>query len=75
MNTNYSKDVVINTLENYIKQIEAMDDMCRNSYLKVYKSLKDTINLISSLSDMNANESNKYFELLMTAISSSIIIK
>lgn len=75
MNTNYSKDVVINTLENYIKQIDTMSDKCRNSYLKVYKSLKDTINLIDSLSDMNTNELNKYFELLMAAISSSIIIK
>lgn len=75
MNTNYSKDIVINTLESYIKQIDATDDMCRDSCLKVCKSLKDTVNLINSLSDMNMNESNKYFELLMAAISSSISIK
>ena len=75
MNTYFSRDIVISTLENYIKQIELMDETNINSYSKVYKSLKDTISLINSLGDMNIEETNEYFRLLMAAISASIIIK
>lgn len=75
MNTNFCRDMVLSTLENYIKQIELMDETSKNSYSKVYKSLKDSISLINSLGDMNIEETNEYFRLLMAAISASIIIK
>lgn len=75
MNTDFSRDMVLSTLENYIKQIELLDETNRNSYSKVYKSLKDSISLINSLGDMNIEETNEYFRLLMAAISASIIIK
>ena len=75
MNTNYSRDIVVATLENYVKEIESMNPENRNSYSKVYKSLKDSISLINSLGDMNVQETNEYFRLLMAAISASIIIK
>lgn len=75
MNINYSKDIVIATLENYIKQIESMNPEDRNSYSKVYKSLKDSISLLNSISDMNNQEINEYFRLLTAAISASISIR
>ena len=75
MNTSFSRDMVLSTLENYIKQIDNMDKTSRDSYLKVYKSLKDSISLINSLSDMNIDETNEYFRLLMASISASIVIK
>lgn len=75
MNTSYSRDIVLTTLENYIKQIESMNSEQKNSYSKIYKSIKDSINLINSLSDMNQSETSEYFRLLMAAISSSIIIR
>lgn len=74
MNTNFNKDIVINTVDNYINQIEKMDDINKTNYYKVYKSLKDTVNLLKSLNDMNIEETNEYFRLLMAAISASIII-
>ena len=52
-----------------------MDETSKNSYSKVYKSLKDSISLINSLGDMSIEETNEYFRLLMAAISTSIIIK
>ena len=75
MNINYSKDIVIATLENYIKQIESMNPEDRNSYSKVYKSLKDSISLLNSISDMNNQEINEYFRLLTAAVSASISIR
>lgn len=75
MNINFCRDMVLSTLENYIKQIELMEETNKNSYSKVYKSLKDSISLINSLGDMNIEETNEYFRLLMAAISASIIIK
>ena len=75
MNINYSKDIVIATLENCIKQIESMNPEDRNSYSKVYKSLKDSISLLNSISDMNNQEINEYFRLLTAAISASISIR
>ena len=75
MNTSFSRDMVLSTLENYIKQIDNMDKASRDSYLKVYKSLKDSISLINSLSDMNTDETNEYFRLLMASIGASIVIK
>ena len=75
MNTSYSRDIVLTTLENYIKQIESMNPEQKNSYLKIYKSIKDSIDLINSLSDMNQGETSEYFRLLMAAISASIIIR
>ncbi len=75
MNTNYSRDIVLSTLENYIKQIDSMNSEQKNSYSKVYKSLKSSIDLINSLSDMNQKETSEYFRLLMAAISASVIIK
>ena len=75
MNTNFSRELVINTIENYVKEIDGMNPTNRNNYSKVYKSLKDSISLIKSLNDMNVEETNEYFRLLMAAISTSIIIK
>ena len=75
MNTSYSRDLVLITLENYIKQIESMNLEQKNSYSKIYKSIKDSIDLINSLSDMNQAETNEYFRLLMAAISASVIIR
>lgn len=75
MNINFCRDTVLSTLENYIKQIELMGETNKNSYSKVYKSLKDSISLINSLGDMSIEETNEYFRLLMAAISASIIIK
>lgn len=75
MNTSYSRDIVLTTLENYIKQIESMNSEQKNSYSKIYKSIKDSIDLINSLSDMNQAETSEYFRLLMAAISASIIIR
>ena len=74
MNTNFNKEIVLNTIDNYINQIEKMDDINKTNYYKVYKSLKDTVNLLKSLDDMNIEEANEYFRLLMAAISASIII-
>lgn len=74
MNTNFNKEIVLNTIDNYINQIEKMDDINKTNYYKVYKSLKDTVNLLKSLNDMNIEETNEYFRLLMAAISASIII-
>ena len=75
MNTSYSRDIVLITLENYIKQIESMNPEQTNSYSKIYKSIKDSIDLINSLSDMNQAETSEYFRLLMAAISASVIIR
>ena len=75
MNTSYSRDIVLITLENYIKQIESMNSEQKNSYSKIYKSIKDSIDLINSLSDMNQTETSEYFRLLMAAISASVIIR
>ena len=75
MNTSYSRDIVLITLENYIKQIESMNPEQKNSYSKIYKSIKDSIDLINSLSDMNQAETSEYFRLLMAAISASVIIR
>lgn len=74
MNTNFNKEIVLNTIDNYINQIEKMDDINKTNYYKVYKSLKDTVILLKSLNDMNIEETNEYFRLLMAAISASIII-
>lgn len=74
MNTNFNKEIVLNTIDNYINQIEKMDDINKTNYYKVYKSLKDTVNLLKSLNDMNIEETNEFFRLLMAAISASIII-
>lgn len=74
MNTNFNKEIVQNTIDNYINQIEKMNDINKTNYYKVYKSLKDTVNLLKSLDDMNIEEVNEYFRLLMAAISASIII-
>lgn len=74
MNTNFNKEIVQNTIDNYINQIEKMNDIKKTNYYKVYKSLKDTVNLLKSLDDMNIEEVNEYFRLLMAAISASIII-
>ena len=75
MNTSYSRDIVLITLENYIKQIESMNPEQKNSYSKIYKSIKDSIDLINSLNDMNQTETSEYFRLLMAAISASVIIR
>ena len=75
MNTSYNRDIVLTTLENYIKQIESMNPEQKNSYSKIYKSIKDSIDLINSLSDMNQAETSEYFKLLMAAISASVIIR
>ena len=75
MNTSYSRDIVLTTLENYIKKIESMNPEQQKSYSKIYKSIKDSIDLINSLSDMNQAETSEYFRLLMGAISASIIIR
>ena len=53
MNTNFNKEIVQNTIDNYINQIEKMNDINKTNYYKVYKSLKDTVNLLKSLDDMN----------------------
>lgn len=74
MNTNFNKEIVQNTIDNYINQIEKMNDINKTNYYKVYKSLKDTVILLKSLNDMNIEETNEYFRLLMAAISASIII-
>ncbi len=74
MSTNFNKEIVQNTIDNYINQIEKMNDINKTNYYKVYKSLKDTVNLLKSLDDMNIEEANEYFRLLMAAISASIII-
>lgn len=74
MSTNFNKEIVQNTIDNYINQIEKMNDINKTNYYKVYKSLKDTVNLLKSLDDMNIEEVNEYFRLLMAAISASIII-
>ena len=75
MKTNYSREIAIATLENYIEQIDKMDENGKNSYLKIYKSLKESINLLKPLGDMNEQETNEYFRLLMASISASLIIK
>lgn len=74
MNTNFNKEIVQNTIDNYINQIEKMNDINKTNYYKVYKSLKDTVNLLESLDEMNIEEVNEHFRLLMAAISASIII-
>lgn len=75
MNANYKKDLVLEVLYNYIKQIDSMDPVNKKKYSKVYRALKDSISLIESLSDMNIEETNEYFRLLMASISSSVIIR
>lgn len=75
MNTNYSREAAISTLEKYIEQIEKMNENEKNRYLKIYKSLKESINLLEALGDMNEEETNEYFRLLMASISASLIIK
>ena len=75
MDTNYSREIVISTLENYLEQIDKMDERGKSSYSKIYKSLKDSINLLNSLSDMNFEETDEYFRLLMASISASLTIK
>ena len=74
MSTNFNKEIVQNTIDNYINQIEKMNNINKTNYYKVYKSLKDTVNLLKSLDDINIEEANEYFRLLMAAISASIII-
>lgn len=74
MNASYNKEIAIATLESYIKQIESMNDVQRNSYSKVYKSLKDTLSLMKTFNDMNVEEANEYYRILMASVSASLII-
>ena len=67
--------LAIELIGNYLKQIDKMNPEERIKYSKVYDALKNTINLLESLDDLNIEEANVYINTFITVMCESLIKK
>ena len=67
--------LAIELIGNYLKQIDKMNPEERIKYSKVYAALKNTINLLESLDDLNIEEANVYINTFITVMCESLIKK
>ena len=67
--------LAIELIVNYLKQIDKMNPEERIKYSKVYAALKNTINLLESLDDLNIEEANVYINTFITVMCESLIEK
>ena len=67
--------LAIELIGNYLKQIDQMNPEERIKYSKVYDALKNTINLLESLDDLNIEEANVYINTFITVMCESLIKK
>lgn len=67
--------LAIELIGNYLKQIDKMNPEERIKYSKVYAALKNTINLLESLDDLNIEEANVYINTFITVMCESLIEK
>ena len=67
--------LAIELIGNYLKQIDKMNPEERIKYSKVYAALKNTINLLESLDDLNIEEANVYINTFITVMCEYLIKK
>ena len=67
--------LAIELIGNYLKQIDQMNPEERIKYSNVYDALKNTINLLESLDDLNIEEANVYINTFITVMCESLIKK